>query len=103
MRFGFCGHSMNALNDDDSGVTSGRSLTRRRYPVHVWMDKEGGRMRLDVYEGLDKTIAIKVRPAEAAHNMAWRGVAGSGRRRAAGQLQLQHFSSPCSSCQAMTV
>lgn len=30
-------------------------------PVHVWYDKHGGRMRIDLKDGLDSTISTKVR------------------------------------------
>lgn len=30
------------------------------FPVHLWHDSESQRLRMDVYDGLDSTITVKV-------------------------------------------
>jgi hypothetical protein len=36
------------------------------FPVHMWVDADTQRMRVDVFGGMDSTITLQVRPAAAA-------------------------------------
>jgi hypothetical protein len=40
----------------------------RSYPVHLWYDGEGGRLRLDVYGGLDSAIQVRARGGPGLHD-----------------------------------
>jgi hypothetical protein len=39
------------------------------FPVHMWVDADSQRMRVDVFGGMDSTITLQVRPAAAAAGM----------------------------------